>query len=913
MLKKTLFSTVSLVALALSGTAGAQVSTGEQAEDEAIEEIMVTGTRADLASAVNSKRSSDVITDDIWSNDIGSLPDLNIGDSLQRVPGVQVQRNARGQTADISIRGLPSRFSQIVYNGRPVLASYGDDLGGRNFAAYIVPSSFVRKLGVAKTSRADIVEGGIAGTIDVVSRTAFDARDTFTFDARAIHESNSEDISEDFSAVFSKLFANETIGFLAGVSYVNELPETHRTRGGNYDISLDEVDPTRDLNGDGDFVDEDIIVRRNTVVELFDSERERIAFTSNLDYRPSDQFRLFADLLYVEQETDNAVAAFIIDQRRNPDTNGSLQETIDVNGAEIVSQLSTLGSRNDARGEWQLRENDLLVGQLSATWTPGQWEIGVKAGASKSEHNQDRYRAQSRGPSVPVTVNFNSDDQPPAFNIDDASLALLRDSSLYNLNNLTSAGSGTDINHTIETNDLYLDFRRDLDHDLLSYVKFGGSFTDNEFDSRRARFNLNSGELGAIGVTEYPVIPFEPGGGSYLDSASVFVPVPLGVDVVNVISDLAASGIGVPELIAADGGGIAAADNANELIAIDEQLTTAYFMVGFGDEDSAFSGNVGLRYLHTDEVRGGATIDLNAGFIREADGETLRPVSEGTPTTLDRTYDEWLPSLNLSYVIGDDHVIRFGAAKVIRRPDPQNLDLVVSGLNGGDVENPNRLRVDDPGIEPYLSNNFDLAWSWYFGEQSLVSLAYFYKDLDSLIDDKDILLNFDVTDEVTGATNSEEFEVRTTTNDEGVRLKGVEVQYQQPFTFLPGFWSNFGTQVNYTYINNSAPDRLQAAAEDNYNIVVYYDDGRFDARLSFTYRGEYLGEPGNAPNPDEYFAPTEYLVGRVSYKISDRFEIFANGANMTNDALNRYREGPLVRQYADFGVRYSIGLRGRFE
>ena len=95
--------------------------------------------------------------------------------------------------------------------------------------------------------------------------------------------------------------------------------------------------------------------------------------------------------------------------------------------------------------------------------------------------------------------------------------------------------------------------------------------------------------------------------------------------------------------------------------------------------------------------------------------------------------------------------------------------------------------------------------------------------------------------------------------------------------------------------------------------VVYYDDGRFDARLSFTYRGEYLGEPGNAPNPDEYFAPTEYLVGRVSYKISDRFEIFANGANMTNDALNRYREGPLVRQYADFGVRYSIGLRGRFE
>ena len=907
-------ATASLALLACCSLSQAQESNAEDADNDAIvpEAITVIGTRADLASALNDKRASETISDFISSEEIGSLPDLNIGDSLQRVPGVQVQPDARGQTSSITIRGLPSRFTQIVYSGRPVLAPFGDSLGGRNFSAFIVPSSFVRKLGVAKTSRADVVEGGIAGTIDIVSRTAFSTRknQNVSFDLRGAHESNSGDISQNFSAMYSDIFADGTLGFLVGANYVKELPETHRVRGGDYNIFQNER-RGRDLNGDGDTIDEDIILRRNTVAELFDSERERVALISNLDYRPNHEWRFLADVLIAEQETNNAVAALQIDQRRNENTNSALQETILVNGFEIVSQLSTLGSRIDARGELQERKNELLVGQLAANWTPGLWDISLKAGVSSSDHVQERHRAQARGPDVPITANFNSDDQPVAFTIDDDVLAQLRDTNNYRLQSLTSAGSGTDIANSVETRDVYLDVTRDLDWGYIRNFKTGFSYTDNQFDSTRARFNLNAREIRNLGVSEFQVIAFEPGDGNYLDAADVFVPVPVGVDILSLVDTFSALGIGTDELITGDNSGVSATDNAAELIKIDEKHSVLYFMFDFGDGNDIWSGNLGLRYIHTDETRGGATIDLNSGFIREED-DTLRAVSEGTPTSLARTYSKVLPSFNLRYNLSENQIIRLGAAQTFRRPDPANLDLVVTGLSGSDDDNPNRLRVDDPNIEPFLSNNLDISWSWYFNEESLFSFAYFYKDLDSLVETQDILLEFDVTDEATGITNLEPFEVRTTTNERGVTLKGFEVQYQQPFTFLPGFLQNFGAQANYTFIDNSAPDRLQAAAEDNYNLILYYDDGRIDARLSYTFRGEYLGELGNEPNPNEIYGEREFLAGLISYQINDNFEVFLNGANLTNAAQNRFRQGPLARQYQDFGRSISLGLRGNF-
>jgi len=331
--------------------------------------------------------------------------------------------------------------------------------------------------------------------------------------------------------------------------------------------------------------------------------------------------------------------------------------------------------------------------------------------------------------------------------------------------------------------------------------------------------------------------------------------------------------------------------------------------IGFGDEAGNFSGNLGVRYVHTDESIGGNSIDLDAGFTRDpATGELTE--NQIGAVTRSRTYDDFLPSINLRYDLGDDHVIRFGAARTISRPSPSELDLVVSGLSGA-IGEENEISFNDPNLDPFRSDNLDLGWEWYYADEALFSVALFRKDLRSLIGPRTIIQNFDVTDGVSGVITNEPFTVTTNSNDTGVELRGYEVQLQQPFTFLPGFLQHTGFQGNYTYIDNSAPDRLRAAAEDNYNLIVYFDNQLLDVRVSYTYRGEYLFNPGVGVNPDELFSPRKFLAANVTYHINDKLQLFFNAANITDEPGNRFHRGGLVRQYQDFGQSFTIGINGQ--
>ena len=259
--------------------------------------------------------------------------------------------------------------------------------------------------------------------------------------------------------------------------------------------------------------------------------------------------------------------------------------------------------------------------------------------------------------------------------------------------------------------------------------------------------------------------------------------------------------------------------------------------------------------------------------------------------------------------VNDNHVIRFGAARVIDRPAPDQLDLVVTGLRGA-LDEDNEISFNDPNLDPFESTNIDLSWSWYYDDEALFGVAVFQKDLKSLIGRRTIQLDFPVTE--SGVTNDEVFLVTTDTNDTGVKLKGVEFQIQQPFTGLPGLLQHTGIKANYTFIDNSAPDRLRAAAEDNYNAVLYFDNGVVDARLSYTYRGEYLFNVPIGTSPAEIFEEREFLAVNVSYRVNDNIEVFVNGSNLTDNAGNRFHEGGLARQFQDFGRSVTFGITGRY-
>jgi iron complex outermembrane receptor protein len=869
----------------------------QEIDSAIIEEIVVVGTRADLEAAIDFKRHADTIVDAISASDIGKMPDQNIADSLQRVPGVQIQRN-RGQAEEITIRGLPGRYTQTLVNGRPITTVFSDTLNNRNFQAYIMPSAFVSRLAVYKSGKADVQEGGIAGSVDIVTQRALEIGERrFNLSGNANWDGNNGEIGSDLTAIYADIFANDTLGIVVGVNLVSEDQGLHRDRGGAYRRTYNEG-RDKDLNGDGDTSDRGLVVRDNVLSENFEQQRDRQSYLANAEWQPSDGFSLFGEVLYSQQDTISPRESVRFDFR-NKKTVSEGQQTVFINDVEYVSQYHSIDTQLQAEKELQDRDADLLSGQILASfYLNPRWSADISVSRSQSNHFQTRARAISRLRGVETLINMEGEDRPTAVTVfGDEYL----DPDAYTINQFNS-GPGTNIRSESSQDDFKIDIDRLFDAGFVHNIGFGVSLSDSFFASSRDRFAANRGELGSIGIDSFPMILTGSDRGGFLDSADRPT---IGDWLVPDIDAVIEAAGGIEAIVDADGAAIV--DDPTAFVDISEDFTSAYLILDFGNESGRIAGNIGVRHTQTDETVQGTSIDLSAGFTRDEIGD-LTANAEGVPVTRGRSYSNTLPSLNLRFDLGDNHVVRFAAAKTMTRPSPAQLDLIVSGLRGS-IDSGNEISYSDPNLEPFLAKELNLAWSWYYGDENLFSTALFSKDLESLIGSATFTENFDVTNSVTGETTAEAFQVDTDSNSTGVTLRGFEVSWQHALTQLPGPLSNTGLVLNYTYIDNSAPKRLRAAAEDNYNVIAYYDGGRFDVRLSYTYRGEYLLTPATGLQPMQLFYPRQYLSASLNYRLPNGMRLRLAGANLTDEADVRHHEG-LIRQYIDYGRRISLSIRG---
>ena len=872
----------------------------QESDDDVIEEIVVVGTRADLGAAIDYKRNADTIVDAISASDIGKMPDQNIADSLQRVPGVQIQRN-RGQAEEITIRGLQGRYTQTLVNGRPISTVFSDTLSNRNFHAYIMPSAFVSTLAVHKSGTADVQEGGIAGSVDIITQRALRIGERrFNISGNGNWDSNNGEIGSDITAIYADTFADKTVGLVLGVNLVDEDQGLHRDRGGRYRRLYNEA-RNRDLNGDGDFDDRGLVVRDNVLSENFEQQRERQSYLANLEWQPVDQFTLFTEVLYSQQDTLSPRESVRYDFRNRRSVSEG-QKTVVINDIEYVSQYHSIDSQLQAEKELQDRDADLLSALVKASFYPNpSLSLDFSFSRSESNHFQTRARAVARIRGVETLINMEGRDRPTAVTVFGERHL---DPEAYTINQVNS-GPGTNIRSESKQDDLKVDLERLLGAGLARSVGVGLSVSDSLFASSRDRFASSAGELRRIGIESFPMLLTGSERGGFLDSSDRPTIGSWLVPDIDAVIDAAG---GVLAIIDADGAAVY--NDPAAIVHIDESFKSAYLILDFGNESETFGGNIGVRYTRTDETVRGTSIELSAGFTRDDAGD-LSPNAAGVAVSRDRDYSNTLPSLNLRFNLGDNHVLRFSAAKTMTRPAPSQLDLIVSGLRGS-IDSGNAISYSDPNLEPFLANDFNLTWSWYYVEENLFSTALFLKDLESLIGRKTFTENFDVTDSVTGVTTSEPFNVETDSNATGVKLQGLELSWQHALTQLPGILGNTGFVLNYTYIDNSAPERLRAAAEDNYNAIVYYDGGPFDVRVSYTYRGEYLLTPATGLEPRELFYPRRYLSASINYRLPNGMRLRLAGANLTDEADIRHHEG-LIRQYIDYGRRISLSIRGNLK
>jgi iron complex outermembrane receptor protein len=206
-----------VLAFALFAATGAiaQDAATEEEADEPVEEIVVRGIRASIEDSINRKRMAAQIMDAISAEDIGKLPDENIGEALQRITGISLEREA-GEGKEVSIRGLGAGLSQVTVNGQKVVSTEGN----RSFNFSVLDSSLVSALEVWKSPMAMQDEGAVGGSVNIITRGPLDSKRTIVnLRAGGQYEDLTDDWGEKYDALFSTANDARTVGFSVSANY----------------------------------------------------------------------------------------------------------------------------------------------------------------------------------------------------------------------------------------------------------------------------------------------------------------------------------------------------------------------------------------------------------------------------------------------------------------------------------------------------------------------------------------------------------------------------------------------------------------------------------------------------------------------------------------------------------------------
>jgi iron complex outermembrane receptor protein len=396
------------------------------------------------------------------------------------------------------------------------------------------------------------------------------------------------------------------------------------------------------------------------------------------------------------------------------------------------------------------------------------------------------------------------------------------------------------------------------------------------------------------------MIPIRSGAGAFLgsyDGGGAFPTQWLGSDARSFVA-----GLSDAELIAAG----TYTNDATGILDVNEKILAFY---GRGDLSfGRLTGNLGLRVVRTNQTTAGVAPDLNGITVEVETGNTTR-VPAAEPLRVERSYWDWLPSLNLKFEATDQLQLRFAASRTISRPNLADISPTTTA-------NGNALTVtrNNPYLDPFRSNNLDATIEYYFGQDSLVGASLFYKNLESLIRRETSIVSLPISYiRTTGTTKIQtDFTVSELVNGSGVDLKGVELYFQQAFTWLPAPLDGLGTILNYTYIDNSVPTQLTAASKHNYNLIGYYEKGPIGARVSYSWRSSYLASTATAPAMGRVNRAFGTLDASISLQVTPQAFVVLEAVNLLDrDEIVEYTTG-LPANYLDAGRRVFGGVRLNF-
>lgn len=954
--KIALIGASSLTAL-IALPAAAQEQSGSPQSTEISEtqgqEIIVTGIRGSLQRNLDAKREASGVVDVISSEDIGKFPDSNVAASLQRLPGVSIQRDGtRGEANGVTIRGFGGDFNETLIDGRRLSTA----TGGRSIDFSTVGSDFVGALTVYKTPDVSVGSNSIGATINISYPKPLD-RPGFHIAASASGsiQDKAKKIVPAGGLLISHTFADDSFGILADVIYtrhdsrVNNV-YVHGFPGGRYapcqlaGSTAATCNPTTDTTAPAS--------QQQTIVGFFEQQYgaqqsytkdERIDGRIALQWKPSDGLLLTLDDNYSDQRVNADTFGFGIWFNQ-----GSLRNVrLDANGVPL--DFTQAGSQTDftaARDSNWRRTNQT---GLNVKWdATDHLQIEADGSISTSWLNPDG-RINSRGadvgygfaigPSLGIAITGDSDQVIPSLHNYGAGGNASRwaDTSVIGSHvTVNIANKNTD---SIKQGKLQAKWSQD---DLT--LTAGGTYLDDTFKFRSANTFANnywqaySGYGPASGTTGGVAIPASLYNGQV--STANFIPgfsgslPPTLIDFSAIAYQNYLTSLGNPQTRVIPGyntgcctGFTGTFDVANDVGSyrnINEKTWALYLSAQFKTEIAGmpFHLNAGVRQEST-SISSTGIGRLPTSITPSTTDPTLLTVNFGPSqqVTTKSDYSFLLPAFDAKLELTRNLVLRFDASRTLTRP---TLNLLTPVLNIGTGQRIGALTADggNPALKPYLADNFDIAAEWYYQRNSYLAVNFFLKNVSNFIVQGTERQSINgVTDPSTG--QAAQFTVSRRVNGPDATVRGVEVALQHTFGD-----SGFGFIANGTIVGTNKPYDPKDISQSGFavtglansaNFVGFFDKYGFEFRAAVNWRDEYLLQFGQVQNTGAFGAEPTFVNASTqvdlsaSYQLTNNLNVFGEALNITNETMSTH--GRFKNQLLDvygYGRRFTAGIRYRF-
>lgn len=961
---------VSGLSLAIGSAGFALQSVAQAAADEQVEEVIVSGQRASIQSAQDIKKNSNVVVDSIVAEDIGKLPDRSVTEALQRVPGVTVGRytnndaeHPAAEGSGVAVRGLSQVRAEL--NGRDVFSA----ASGRGLSFEDVPAELMYAVDTYKSPSADMIEGGLGGTVNLRTRMPFDA------DGQLVSLSvkgNYGDQIEEANGEYSGLYSNrwETSAGDFGI-LVNASTSDLSSRS---DQVYTRAFLPREINGDDVWVSKGVDWRRN------DYESTREGGYLALQWAPNDDTELYFTAFQSKHDTTYDENAFFLegangDQALVPtaaddweyDENGALQS-----GTVTVANPAQWGLDFGTSTRWANNISKTTDYSAGIKWSPDDhWKFSadvqyVKADATVDDFTLGLKVIPEKGYMDGIGTDTPSIQLDPDYMADFANYSLGQEMTHFERNN-AEAKTGR------------FDAEYNFDDAVIKSVKAGVRFSEKTADNINTDYDWNTryatwftkldwsgydktnlprvtADEASKYLTLYSFDNFHRGdvavpAAGYLYSSAAVKDFMGTINAINGdrATTCAAYQSWICDAIYPDANRLADPQYRNQQ---SETNFAAYLMANFGFDDLAMpiDGNVGVRVVEVDNEAEGYE-----GWNSLEAPPGVGFASKVNPYKVQHSRSYVLPSLNLRLKATDDLFFRFAASEAIWSPSFSELqakriitnskkDGVTTVATINDVKF-SQDQYSNPDLTPMKATQFDISAEWYFDDHGgMAHAALFSKQIDDFFRRDNVVSSVENPNGVNVPVNSTKL-----SNIGSGDIRGAEIGFSKFFDFLPSPFDGLGVQTSYTYIDSKAKipadadgvspidtDRsrygqmpIDQLSKNAYNIVGMYEKDGFSARLAYTWRSEYLitwggngfdpdfnaGASGKARLPvynDDY----GQLDASVSYTFLDNYTVTAEASNLLKEKtvgiIDQNGAGDHVAYSYAQDARFAIGLRAKF-